>query len=322
MRDAYILDLHASHRAADNPGSRLGEAVAAFKELHQRAFGDKPPITWMAVSTSDGPVARSLGLLAGYSARLCARDVGAGSGLASLACAARAVTSGFESVAAAVSYGDPVAEPEWPDALRERFTQVSAEQAQSHALTRSELTAQDVIDRTEVHRAARAEAGDTLVSLGAQGDLPHAPDQAGLGVVLLAGHQEIREHNWRTRARITSVVEVGLDPALGPAAAAEAARAALHRLHLRPEELDFIQVDARLASTPSVVAKALDFAPEGVNPLGCALTAGGGGAAEGILGLDRLLRALEEADRRFGLVVGLEPMGGATAVVVDRQFYI
>ena len=147
MRDAYILDLHASHRAAELPGDRLGEAVAAFKELHQRAFGDKPPITWMAVSTSDGPVARSLGLLTGYSARLCARDVGAGSGLASLACAARAVTSGFESVAAAVSYGTR-SQPEWGRASGAVHAGVGG-QTQAHALTRSELTAQDVIDRTE-----------------------------------------------------------------------------------------------------------------------------------------------------------------------------
>ncbi|HCH64296.1 MAG: hypothetical protein CL927_16015 [Deltaproteobacteria bacterium] len=322
MRDAYILGLHATTRAADRPAERLGQAVEAFKGLHGSTFGEKPPVTWMAVSTSDGPVARSLGLLAGYSARLCARDVGAGSGLASLACAARAVTSGFESVAAAVSFGASVDDPEWSEALQERFTRVSPERAQSHALTRAGVDVQDVIDRTDMLRAARLEAGDALVSLGTQGELPHAPDFPGLGVVLLAGHQEIREHNWRTRARITSVVEVGLDPALGPSAAVEAAQAALHRLHLRPSELDFIQVDARLASAPSVVARALDFQPEAVNPLGDALTLGGGGAAEGILGLDRLLRALEEADRRFGLVVGLEPMGGATAVVVDRQFYI
>ncbi len=322
MRDAYILDLHATGQAPDRPAERLGAAVAAFDALHRSAFGEKRPVCWMSVSSSDGLVARGLGLLTGYSARVCGRDVGPGSGLGSLASAARAVTSGFESVAAAVSFGASVTDPVWPDALQARFTRVADSQAQQFALVRAGLEAQDVIDRTDARRAERVEAGASVVSLGMQGELPHAPDTPGLGVVLLAGHQEIREHNWQTRARITSVVEVGLDPALGPAAAAAAAEAALHRLHLRAEELDFVQVDARAAAAPSVVAKALGLGPEIVNPLGDALTDGAAGAAEGLLGLKRLLTALEEADRRFGLVVGLEPLGGATAVVIDRQFYI
>ena len=257
MRDAYILDLRATGQAPDGPVDRLGAAVAAFDALHRKAFGEKRPVCWMSVSSSDGLVARSLGLMTGYSARVCARDVGPGSGLGSLASAARAVTSGFESVAAAVSFGASVTDPMWPEALKTRFTRVSDSQAQQFALVRAGLEAQDVIDRTDARRAERVEAGASVVSLGLQGELPHAPDTAGLGVVLLAGHHEIREHNWRTRARITSVVEVGLDPALGPAAAAEAAEAALHRLHLRAEELDFVQVDARSAAAPSVVAATL-----------------------------------------------------------------
>ncbi len=322
MRDAYILDLHVDAGVPASLDDQLASFVSGFRTVHDRVFDQETPLTWMAVASGSGRLARSIGLLSGYSASMLARDVASGSGLSAVAAAARAVTSGFESVAAGVALGASVSEHLWPTALNARFTKVDVLRTQLLALARAELTPTDIQDVTEARRARRSEAGDSLVALEAAGELPHAPDGPGLGVVLMAGHSEIREHQWRTRARITSVVEAGVDPALGPAAGAKAAEQALHRLHLRADELDLIQVDARLAATPSVVAKALRVSEDRVNLLGDALTAGGGGGASGFADLDRLLRGLEDTDRRFGLLVGLEPLGGATAVVVDRQFYL
>lgn len=322
MRDAYILDIAATRAAPQTSAERLQAAGRALAELHARSFTGESPVSWIGVSSTDGGMARGIGLLAGYSAQICAQDLGVGSGLGAIAGAARAVTSGFESVAAAVAVGPPADEPGWPEALRERFTPVSVEKAQRFSLVRADIDPEDVCDRVDARRAAWAERGEVPVELGALGDLPLAPDRPGIGVALMAGHTEIREHQWKTRARITSVVQTGLDPALGPAAAARAAEAALHRLHLRSDEIDFVQVDARSAATPAVVAKALGMRPDQINPMGGALCVGGAGGASGFADLQQLLDALEAADRRFGMVVGLEPMGGATAVVVDRQFYM
>lgn|GEM_PF-6186297 len=322
MRDAYILDIVATRGAPPHPDARLQAAASALAAREKQVLGGKAELTWVGVASSDGPIARSLGLLAGFSATLCAQDMSAGSGLAALAGAARAVTSGFESVAAAVATGGPAAEPTWPAALRKRFTPVSPAQAQAWALERAGLEAHAVVESIEARRDAWMKAENIPVPLGQLGALPLAPDVPGQGVVLLAGHTEIREHNWATRARITSVVQVGLDPALGPASAAKAAEMALHRLHLRADEMDFVQVDARSAAAPAVVARGLGVSADRINPAGGALCSGGAGAASGLVDLQRLIDALEQADRRFGLVVGLEPMGGATAVVIDRQFYM
>lgn len=322
MRDAYILDLRTVPVAASEPAARLRGAAESLAALHAELFTGRSPLSWISVAAPGGPVARSLGLMSGLSARVATQDTGAGSGLSAVAAAARAVTSGFEAVAAAVAVGESVPPVEWPAALHERFTRVSPQEAQRLALTRAELDVDDVVEGIDARRAARVEQGHDTVALELVAGLPQAPDHAGVGVVMMAGHTEIREHGWKTRARITSVVQGGLDPALGPAGAAYAAEQALHRLHLRPEELDFVQVDARAAGAPAVVAKALGLAPDRVNPMGGVLSDGAAGAATGIIELQRLLDALEAADRRFGMVVGLEPMGGATAVVVDRQFYM
>ena len=323
MRDAYILDLAASAGAPADPPARLDAASAALSAAQERVFGTGRPLSLLAVASADGPRARSLGLLAGYSAELSGQDVGAGSGLTALAAAARAVTSGFESVAAGVAFGASVPEPEWPAALHQRFTPVSLEQAEAYALERAGVTADEVRDGIDARRAAWIErGGERPVTLATRGGLPVGPDSAGLGVVVLAGHTEIREHGWPTRARVTSVVQVGVDPALGPAAAAHAAEVALHRLQLRADELDRVQVDARSPVAPAVVAKALGIGADRLNVAPDAFCVGSAGAASGLFALEAMIADLEAADRRFGLVVGLEPMGGAIAVVVDRQFYL
>ena len=325
MRDAYILDLSVRTELDTDAVSCAARDLAA---LMDRSQVGRERLSHVAVCSDVGPVGRAVGLMSGLSAEIAAVDVGgpAGSGLASLADAARAVTSGFESVAAAVSIGDGPTRradpPRWVPELDAKWSQSDPEQAQEWALKRAGLERKPVLDQVKIRRAEWAKRGKPLARMGALGGIPAALGDTGVGVVLLAGHQEIREHGWKTRARITSVARVGLDPTLGLAAAGKAAEVALHRLHLRAEELSIVQVDARSAVAPALVGHVLQLGPDKINSHGDALCDGHAGGAAGLADLARLLDALEADDRRFGMVVGIEPMGVATAIVIDRQFYI
>jgi len=325
MRDAYILDLSVR---TELEGDAVSCAARDLAGLMDRSQVGRDRLSHVAVASDVGPVGRAVGLTSGLSSSIATLDVGgpSGSGLAALGDAARAVTSGFESVAAAVAIGGGAtrraAPPTWVPQLDDKWSQVTPEQSQDWALRRTGLERKAVLDQVKARRAAWAKKGKPLARMGALGGIPAAVGDTGVGVVLLAGHQEIREHGWKTSARITSVVRIGLDPTLGLAAAGQAAEAALHRLHLRAEEMGIVQVDARSAVTPALVGHVLRLGPDKINPHGDALCGGHAGGAGGFADLLRLLDALDADDRRFGMVVGIEPMGVATAIVVDRQFYI
>ena len=325
LRDAYILDISVRTALEDDAVVYAARDLAALMDGSQVG---RERLTHVAVSSDVGPVARVVGLTSGLSSGIAALDVGGpgGSGLAALGDAARAVTSGFEAVAAAVAIGgrpdEQVAHPPWLSSLDERWSQVTAEQSQSWALQRAGLDRKTVLDQVKARRAVWAKTGKPLARMGALDGIPSAIGDSGVGTALLAGHREIREHGWKTRARITSVVRIGVDPTLGLAAAGQAAEAALHRLQLRADEMSHVQVDARSAVTPALVGRALSLGPDRINAHGDSLCGGHAGGAGGMADLVRLLDALEANDRRFGMVVGIEPLGVATAIVVDRQFYI
>ncbi len=325
MRDAYILDIATQTLRGDTSAARLEEAAALLAARVTAANVGVERLDHLAVSSTEAPMARWLGLLAGISAGLSAMDVGAGSGtgLDAVGDAVRAVTSGFEDVAAAVAWGGPHRSPSpWPEALKARWSPVSVPQQRTYARQRAGLSVEDLVEAVELRRAAWVERGEVATELEWEDGLPLALERASVGVCVLAGHREIRERGWGTRARVTSVVRAGVDPGLGPAGVALAATRALHRLQLRADELGMVQVDAQDAVAPALVAQALGFGADKVNVLGDSLCNGRAGAAAGLDDLQRLLTALETLDRRFGMVVGIEADGTASAVVVDRAFYL
>lgn len=317
MRDAYILTLRAPVQPDD--GAPVERATALLRAAIDQGPIEEKTIEHLTVSGARG-AARTLGLAAGLLPGVAAEEAGApgGSGLLALASAVRAVTSGFESVAAALAVEDRRPPAAWPDGLTDSYSKVPSAKQRQWALARAGLSWDDVLEAVDARREAFTESGGALLPLN--DSLP--AEVSGAGVVLLAGHREIREHGWPTRARVTSVAHTGLDPAHGPSAAVAATEAVLHRLQLRPDELGLVQVDAPSPHAPALVAQTLGLPAAIVNTAGDALCDGRIPGVQGVRELERLLDALDAADRRFGLVVGVEPEGAATAVVVDRAFFL
>jgi len=140
----------------------------------------------------------------------------------------------------------------------------------------------------------------------------------GAGMLLLASRAAADRHGLAARARIVATASAAVDSVAGPAAAIEAARAALARAGLSSGQLDLVECHEAFAVTPILLARELALPPGRLNVSGGTIALGHPMGACGAILTITLLDELDRRGGRYGLVAVSGAAGMGAAAVLER----
>jgi acetyl-CoA C-acetyltransferase len=150
----------------------------------------------------------------------------------------------------------------------------------------------------------------------------HAGNSSGIvdGAALVAiGNEQVGSDLGLTpRARIVSAAVSGADPTIMLTGPAPAARKALAKAGLTPEDIDLYEINEAFAAVAMRFTKDLDLDPEIVNVNGGAIAMGHPLGATGAMILGTLLDELERRDLRRGLATLCVGGGMGIATIIER----
>ncbi len=150
----------------------------------------------------------------------------------------------------------------------------------------------------------------------------HAGNSSGIvdGAALVAlGTEEIGvELGLTPRARIIATAVSGADPTIMLTGPAPAARKALARAGLSPEDIDLYEINEAFAAVAMRFMRDLDLDHDKVNVNGGAIAMGHPLGATGAMILGTLIDELERRDQKYGLATLCVGGGMGIATIVER----
>ena len=150
----------------------------------------------------------------------------------------------------------------------------------------------------------------------------HAGNSSGIvdGAALMAiGSEQVgKDLGLAPRARIISAAVSGADPTIMLTGPAPAARKALAKVGMAPEDIDLYEINEAFAAVALRFMRDLDLDPEKVNVNGGAIAMGHPLGATGAMILGTLIDELERRDQRFGLATLCVGGGMGIATIVER----
>jgi acetyl-CoA C-acetyltransferase len=150
----------------------------------------------------------------------------------------------------------------------------------------------------------------------------HAGNSSGIvdGAALMAiGSEQVgKDLGLAPRARIISAAVSGADPTIMLTGPAPAARKALAKVGMAPEDIDLYEINEAFAAVALRFMRDLDLDPEKVNVNGGAIAMGHPLGATGAMILGTVIDELERRDQRFGLATLCVGGGMGIATVVER----
>jgi acetyl-CoA C-acetyltransferase len=150
----------------------------------------------------------------------------------------------------------------------------------------------------------------------------HAGNSSGIvdgaSLVAIGTEQVGRDLGLRPRARIISAAVSGSDPTIMLTGPAPAARKALAKAGLTPQDIDLYEINEAFAAVAMRFMRDLDLDPEIVNVNGGAIAMGHPLGATGAMILGTLIDELERRDLRRGLATLCVGGGMGIATIVER----
>ena len=140
----------------------------------------------------------------------------------------------------------------------------------------------------------------------------------GAAALLLANDEAVARHGLKPRARIVSLVAVGVDPTMMLTGPIPATRKALDRAGMSMADVDLFEVNEAFASVVLAWQKELDADGDRVNIYGGACALGHPLGATGARMLTTLLSALEQEDKQVGLSTMCIGFGQGVATLIER----
>ncbi|WP_375397550.1 acetyl-CoA C-acetyltransferase [uncultured Sphingomonas sp.] len=140
----------------------------------------------------------------------------------------------------------------------------------------------------------------------------------GAAGLLLASGEYAEKHGLKPRARILAAVNVGDDATLMLNAPVPAARKALAKAGLTPDDIDLWEVNEAFAAVAEKFIRDLDLDREKVNVNGGAIALGHPIGATGAILIGTILDELERRDLKRGLVTMCAAGGMAPAIIIER----
>ena len=141
----------------------------------------------------------------------------------------------------------------------------------------------------------------------------------GASLVLIGSAEAGAACGLTPRARVISAAATGTEPTLMLAGPAPAARKALSRVGLSPEDIDLYEVNEAFATVPLRFMRELDLPAERVNVNGGAIALGHPLGATGAMLLGTVLDELERRDLRRGLATLCVGGGMGVATIIERE---
>ena len=140
----------------------------------------------------------------------------------------------------------------------------------------------------------------------------------GAAAVLIGSERAGADLGLTPRARIVSVAAVGTDPTLMLVGPGPAARKALDKAGLTPQDIDLYEVNEAFAAVVLRFMRELDLSPDVVNVNGGAIALGHPLGATGAMLVGTVLDELERRDLRRGLVTLCVGGGMGVATIIER----
>jgi acetyl-CoA C-acetyltransferase len=140
----------------------------------------------------------------------------------------------------------------------------------------------------------------------------------GAALVLVGSEAVGYDLGLTPRARVVAAVVTGSEPTVMLTGPADAARKALARARLRPDQIDLYEVNEAFAAVPLRFARDLDVDLERINVNGGAIAMGHPLGATGAMLLGTLLDELERRELRYGLATLCVGGGMGIATIIER----
>ncbi len=158
--------------------------------------------------------------------------------------------------------------------------------------------------------------------LGSISHLHHAGNSSaivdGAAGILIGNEAVASRFGMRPRARIVMAVAVGSEPTVMLTGPTPAARQALRRAGLRPQDIDLWEVNEAFATVVLRFMDDLQLDPTTVNVNGGAIAMGHPLGATGAMIVGTLLDELEARGKRYGLVTLCVAAGMGSAAIIER----
>lgn len=140
----------------------------------------------------------------------------------------------------------------------------------------------------------------------------------GAAAILLASADYARSHGLKPRARIVAMANVGDCPTLMLNAPVPAARKALAKARLTPDDIDVWEVNEAFAVVTEKFIRDMRIDRRKLNPNGGAIALGHPIGATGAVLIGTALDELERTGGRYGLITMCAAGGMAPAIIIER----
>jgi acetyl-CoA C-acetyltransferase len=140
----------------------------------------------------------------------------------------------------------------------------------------------------------------------------------GAAAVLLASPEYAKKNGLKPRARVVAMANVGDSPTLMLNAPVPAARKALKKAGLTPDDIDLWEINEAFAVVAEKFIRDLELDREKVNVNGGAMALGHPIGATGSILIGTIIDELERRDLKRGLVTMCAAGGMAPAIIVER----
>jgi acetyl-CoA C-acetyltransferase len=140
----------------------------------------------------------------------------------------------------------------------------------------------------------------------------------GAALVLVGSESAGYDAGLVPRARVVAAAVTGAEPTIMLTGPTLAARKALARARLRPDQIDLYEVNEAFAAVPLRFMRDMDVDPELVNVNGGAIAAGHPLGATGAMLIGTLLDELERRELRYGMATLCVGGGMGIATIIER----
>jgi len=141
----------------------------------------------------------------------------------------------------------------------------------------------------------------------------------GAAALVVMSQRKADELGLKPLARILGYADAEQDPAWFTTTPALAIPAALKRAGVKPEAVDFYEINEAFSVVPLVVSQLLDIAPEKLNRFGGAVALGHPLGASGARIVTTLTNVLHQQNGEIGAVGICNGGGGASALVIQKM---
>lgn len=181
------------------------------------------------------------------------------------------------------------------------------------------IVAADQSIRPETSFEATAELKPAFQEGGSITAANSSPLSTGAGTMLLLSEEKARDKSIRPLASIKAIGFTGVDPTVMGYGPVPASRMALAKAGLRPQDIDFWEINEAFSVVVLSAIKELDLDRERVNIHGGAIALGHPLGATGIRITGTLARILHEQQGRYGCATACIGGGQGIAVILERH---